>query len=289
VATSGDVNGDGYTDVIVGAPYYDNGHGAEGRAYVYHGSASGLSTTPAWTAESNQGNARLGSVATAGDVNGDGYADVIIGAYFYFAGQTREGAAFVYHGSATGLGPDGTPQNADWWVESNQYDAQLGGSVGTAGDVNGDGYADVIVGASLYDGAQTDGGVAFVYYGSATGLGLDGTRPAGNPANADWADEGDQEEGQFGFSVATAGDVNGDGFADVIAGTPYYDVLRSPYVNSDAGQASVYHGSPTGLSTDVAWDQQGDYAETWRFGSSVATAGDVNANIGRFQKPLDKC
>ena len=282
VATAGDVNGDGYTDVIVGAPYYDNGHGAEGRAYVYHGSAAGLSTT-AWTAESNQGNARLGSVATAGDVNGDGYADVIIGAYFYFAGQTREGAAFVYHGSATGLDlngtrTSGTPQNADWWVESNQYDAQLGGSVGTAGDVNGDGYADVIVGASLYDGAQTDGGAAFVYHGSATGLGLDGTRPAGNPSNADWADEGDQEEGKLGFSVATAGDVNGDGFADVVAGTPYYDVLRPPYVNSDAGQASVYHGSPMGLSTDAAWDQQGDYAETWRLGSSVATAGDVNGD-----------
>jgi len=284
VATAGDVNGDGYSDVIIGAPYYDNGQGNEGRIYVYHGSTNGLSATgPNWTAESNQSNARLGSVATAGDVNGDGYADVVVGAYFYFAGQTREGAAFVYHGSATGLNlggtrSSGTPDNADWRGESDQYDAQLGGSVGTAGDVNGDGYADVIVGAYLYDGAQTDGGAAFVYHGSATGLDLDGTRPRGNPVNADWADAGDQEDGGFGFSVATAGDVNGDGCTDVIVGMPYYDVSQPPFGNTDAGLASAYYGSPAGLAPDAAWDQQGDYAATWRFGSSVATAGDVNGD-----------
>jgi hypothetical protein len=77
------VNGDGYADVIVGAPYYDNGETDEGRAYVYHGSSSGLSATANWTAESNQASAYFGySVSTAGDVNGDGYADVIVGAFY---------------------------------------------------------------------------------------------------------------------------------------------------------------------------------------------------------------
>jgi hypothetical protein len=98
------VNGDGYADVIVGAPYYDNGETDEGRAYVYHGSAAGLSTAPNWIAESNQANALFGvSVGTAGDVNGDGYADVIVGAYEYDNGEDNEGRAYLYNGSAGGL------------------------------------------------------------------------------------------------------------------------------------------------------------------------------------------
>ncbi len=75
------MNGDGFADVIVGAPDYDNGHEDEGRAFVYHGSAIGLSPTPAWTAEAEQVSSNFGgSVASAGDVNGDGYSDVIVGA-----------------------------------------------------------------------------------------------------------------------------------------------------------------------------------------------------------------
>jgi hypothetical protein len=88
VASAGDVNGDGYSDVIVGAYQFDNGETDEGRAFVYHGSASGLSTTPNWTAESNQAGAFFGaSVASAGDVNGDGFSDVIVGAPLFDNGQ----------------------------------------------------------------------------------------------------------------------------------------------------------------------------------------------------------
>lgn len=100
VSTAGDVNGDGYSDVIVGAWGYDNGETDEGRAYVYHGSAAGLSATPGWTAESDQASAYFGQfVATAGDVNGDGYSDVIVGAYRYDNGETNEGRAFMYYGN----------------------------------------------------------------------------------------------------------------------------------------------------------------------------------------------
>ena len=104
VATAGDVDGDGYSDVVVGAPSYDNGQADEGRAYVYRGSAAGLSATPAWTAESDQASAFFGLwVSTAGDVNGDGYSDVIVGAPCYDNGQADEGRAYVYHGSAAGV------------------------------------------------------------------------------------------------------------------------------------------------------------------------------------------
>ncbi len=208
VATAGDVNGDGYADVIIGAYFFSNGESYEGRAFVYLGGASGLSPTPAWTAESNQANAYFGnSVASAGDVNGDGYDDVIVGAYFFSNGETYEGRAFVYLGGASGLSP--TPA---WTAEANQANAKFGTSVATAGDVNGDGYSDVIVGAPDFSNGETFEGRAFVYLGGASGL---------SPTPA-WTGESDKGDARFGFSVATAGDVNGDGLSDVIIGAPYF-------------------------------------------------------------------
>ncbi len=165
-SSAGDVNGDGYSDVIVGAYYYDNGQTDEGAAFIYHGSSSGLSTTAASQLESNQANAYFGtSVASAGDVNGDGYSDVIVGAYLYDNGQTDEGAAFIYHGSSSGLSTTAASQ-----LESNQASAYFGSSVSSAGDVNGDGYSDVIVGAYYYDNGQSNEGAAFIYHGSSSGL-----------------------------------------------------------------------------------------------------------------------
>ncbi len=166
VSSAGDVNGDGYGDVLVGAPYYDNGQADEGRALLFHGSATGLSTTPAWSGEGNQASALFGySADSAGDVNGDVYGDVVVGAPAYDNGQTNEGAAFVYYGSVSGL--SATP---DWTGESNQATANYGNSVSSAGDVNGDGYGDLVVGAPYYDGGQTNEGRAFLYLGSASGL-----------------------------------------------------------------------------------------------------------------------
>ena len=110
-----------------------------------------LASTPAWTAESDQASANFGfSVSAAGDVNGDGYGDVIVGAYAYDNGELGEGRAFVYLGSAFGL--SAAPS---WTAESDQAAANLGFSVSAAGDVNGDGYGDVIVGAPYYDPKAT--------------------------------------------------------------------------------------------------------------------------------------
>src|SRR5262249_31359115 len=150
-----------------------------------------LRVHPTWKVEGDQAGAQFGfSVGTAGDVNGDGYDDVIVGAFYYDNGQTNEGRAFVYHGSASGLST--TP---DWTAESDQNFAQFGSSVGTAGDVNGDGYDDVIVGAEIYDNGQFDEGRAFVYHGSASGLSL----------TPNWTAESDQGSAWFGSSVGTAG------------------------------------------------------------------------------------
>jgi len=257
VACAGDVNGDGYDDLIVGAPGYTNGQASEGRAFVYHGTASGVSTAVAWSAEGNKAQASFGwSVSGAGDVNGDGYGDVIVGAYGYTNGQDAEGRAYVYLGSSSGLGS--TP----WTAESNQAVASFGWSVAGAGDTNNDGFSDVIIGANLYDNGQSNEGRAFVYLGSATGLG----------SSAAWSAESNQVSANFGGSVASAGDVNGDGFSDVIVGADGFD-----HDEFDEGRAFVYHGSASGLGTSAAWTIEPNVS-FWQLGSAVASAGDVDGD-----------
>ena len=255
---AGDVNGDGYADVIIGAPGLSNGQAYEGRAYLYLGSPSGLSATASWTAESDQDNARLGwSVGTAGDVNGDGYADVIVGANYYDDGQVDEGAAFVYLGSA-----DGLAASPVWSAEGDQAGAEFGTKVATAGDMDGDGYADVIVGAPKLDFSGVDAGVAFVYAGG----------PGGPATAATWSFYDAQAGSRLGYSVGTAGDVNGDGFNDAIAGAYLYQ-------NGQPGEgaAFVYNGTGRGLDvltpTTVLGPQGSDL-----FGAAVASAGDVNGD-----------
>jgi hypothetical protein len=259
VSSAGDVNGDGYSDVIVGAYGYDNGQNGEGRAYVYHGSPLLPSGSPNWTVESNQADASLGiSVSSAGDVNGDGYSDVIVGATGYDDGQMDEGAAFVYNGSPSGL--SGSPS----WsaAETDQAFAWFGGSVSSAGDVNGDGYSDVIVGARGFDDGGANRGVAFVYQGSPTGL----------SASSDWTAEPDQAGAEFGISVSSAGDVNGDGYSDVIVGAHLYDKGEN-----NEGAVFVYNGSPSGLDSFPNWTAESNQADS-RFGASVSSAGDVNGD-----------
>lgn len=264
VASAGDVNGDGFDDLLVGAYLFDNGQSNEGQVQLFLGSASGPGATPAWTAESDQANAEMGnSVASAGDVNGDGYADIVVGAHKYTSGQTQEGRAFVWYGSASGLGDSGTPANADWSAEGDQASAAFGYSVATAGDVNGDGYSDVAIGARAYDNGQTDEGRAVVYLGSATGL----------ATTFAWTAEGDQTGAAlFGTCVATAGDINGDGYSDLLVGADGYDNGQF-----NEGRAFLYTGSASGLSPAAAWTAESDQSDA-NLGYSVATAGDVNGD-----------
>ncbi|KAA0993119.1 FG-GAP-like repeat-containing protein [Dyadobacter aurulentus] len=257
VGMAGDVNGDGYSDVLVCAWTYDKGQTNEGVVFLYHGSAAGLNANTPVIIEANQAEAMMGFCASgAGDVNGDGYSDILIGARHYDKGQTDEGAVFVYHGSALGVNPN----NAATILESNQANAYLGHSASTAGDVNGDGYSDIIAGAIMYDKGQINEGAAFVHYGSAQGV---------NPVAAITL-ESNQAEAQFGYSTASAGDLNGDGYSDVIVGAMYYDKGQS-----NEGAAFVYHGGKNGFfsSSTLESDQAGA-----QFGCSVASAGDVNGD-----------
>ncbi|MBI5709823.1 MAG: FG-GAP repeat protein [Candidatus Eisenbacteria bacterium] len=256
---AGDVNGDGYDDVVIGAAFYSHGEAGEGAAFLYLGSPTGLSAEPAWMAEGNQAGASFGACAqAAGDVNGDGYADVILGAWLYDHGEADEGAAFVYLGSDSGLAD--TPA---WTGESDSPGAVYGYFATTAGDVNGDGYDDIVVGARRFSGnGLSREGRVYVYHGSPTG-------PSPAP---DWVHDGGQAGGEFGNSPAAAGDVNGDGYDDLIVNAFRYD-----HPEKDEGMAYLFLGSASGLASTPTWTAEGNQAYGY-FGYHVDAAGDVNGD-----------
>ena len=145
-----------------------------GRAYVYYGSAGGLGISAGWTSFGGSANEKMGSaLGTMGDADGDGYADIVVGAYGY---NSMAGKADIYHGSASGL-----PGSPTWTAYGESAGDQFGDTVGAAGDVNGDGYTDLIAGAWGFNTpGAADAGRAYVYHGSAAmwPTALAGTLPA---------------------------------------------------------------------------------------------------------------
>jgi hypothetical protein len=254
VAGAGDVNGDGYDDVIVGAHLNDAGGEDAGRAYVYFGGVS-LNSTPDLIMTGAALYDRFGqAVGTAGDLNGDGYSDLVVGAYMNDAGGADAGRAYVYYGGAS-------PNNVADLIITGAPGDELGASVGTAGDVNRDGYDDLVIGAPLFDGwAGANSGAAYVYCGSAS-----------PNAVADVVLHGRVGADDFGNSVGTAGDVNGDGYDDLVVGA-YYSYAGGAH----SGQAYVYYGgAPPDTTPDVT--MTGEAANNF-LGHAVGTAGDVNGD-----------
>jgi hypothetical protein len=248
VAGAGDVNGDGFGDVIVSG--FQNAWGADGGVFVFLGSANGLAVTPATVlpgaVDAGGGGLEFNSsVSNAGDVNGDGYADIFVGACV-----SRDNSC-VYLGSAGGV----ALTSATVLVVPGS-DTGVGAS---AGDVNGDGYGDVVLSATrLTSGVNSVG----VYLGGAGGL---ATAPAVAPSESQNAVDG------FGLAVASAGDVNGDGFADVVVGAPVGTPSTAP---DDTGSAYVYLGSATGLGAAPAVALVGVEGENGHFGNAVFGASN---------------
>ncbi len=273
---SGDFNGDTYDDVISGAFCYANPEVMEGMVFVWYGSSDGPNngtpgdpTNADWKAESNLVFGQIGFSVSSGDFNGDTYDDILIGARYTEDGENNEGMIFVWYGSASGLGDNGTPANADWKAESNQIDAYLGEYSVCSGDFNGDTYDDVIAAAGSYDNPEENEGMIFVWYGSASGLGDNGT-----PANAGWKAESNQASASL--STVSSGDFNGDTYDDVVAGARHYN-----NGNNYEGMVFVWYGSETGLGpdgdpTNADWKAESNLEEVY-LGYSVGS-GDFNGD-----------
>ncbi len=242
-SSAGDVNHDGYGDLLVGAMKFNGRYHWGGKAYLFLGSANGLAPLPAWTSEyplpvdlgkEGDGAQFFGfGLGPAGDVNGDGVDDFLIGAWHATHGDFNEGAAFLYLGSTNTIA-----QVSAWRVEGGWPRTYLGASVSSAGDLNGDGFGDVLIGVPYASHEAKEEGVVAVFYGSKAGL---GSEPA-------WTFDGDRTNGHLGEFVSSAGDVNGDGVPDLLlAGTEH------PEADEPFTRVVVVYGQRGGLTGSSNW------------------------------------
>jgi hypothetical protein len=294
VSDAGDVNGDGLDDIIVSAGGVDPNGLYSGASYVIFGRSTADSATFDLSALDGSNGFRISgeaagdsageSVSSAGDINDDGFADVIVGASGASANGSKPGAAYVIFGQEAGFAADIALGSLDGIVGfkiNGEADGHaFGTSVSGAGDVNGDGYADLIVGAPDYSSPDGDYvGASYILFGKETAFeaavntttltGVSGFKIVGEVAYD-----------SAGSVVSGAGDVNGDGFDDVLIGasaaSPHGDYSGASYVVfGKAGFSSelrlkTLHGDN---GFQISGAHAGDYS-----GTSVSGIGDVNGD-----------
>ncbi|MEB3265732.1 MAG: Ig-like domain-containing protein, partial [Cyanobacteriota bacterium] len=299
VASAGDVNGDGLADLIVGAYKSDPSSGTDaGRTYVVFGTTSSAAVELSTIAGGTGGFVINGqcnidrsgvSVASAGDVNGDGLADLIVGAYRSDPSAVMEaGRSYVVFGKTTTAAVQLStiaPGSGSGFVINGQCAADYSGvSVASAGDVNGDGLADLIVGANKADpSSRANAGRSYVVFGKTTSTAVELSTIALGSGSG-FVINGQCAADFSGFSVASAGDVNGDGLADLIVGARYGDPNTSTLNN--AGRSYVVFGKTTSAAVELSTIASGSgsgfvingQGASDQSGFSVASAGDVNGD-----------
>ena len=300
VSAAGDVNADGFDDLIMSAPFGVGpmNEALAGDTYVFFGSASLPSVITANSANVTiygaEAQDRSGiSVRGAGDVNGDGYDDMVIGAHLADAAGNAKSAAgesyVIYGGASMPATIDlATLGTAGITIYGSGASDQLGLSVSGAGDVNGDGFADVILGAGNADTTspiRSTGGESYVIFG---GTALPATIDLAVPASTFITILGEQGGDFAGYTVSGGGDVNGDGFDDVLINAPGGDgPIWGTRLN--AGDSYVVFGSaslpPTidllTLGTagiTIFGADSGDAGIDVNTGGFISNAGDLNAD-----------
>ena len=209
VAGVGDVQGDGWSDFVVGEPFADVQDLDQGRVLLFSGSATGPSIEPAWTEPGDEPGLAWGSVlAPAGDTNGDGRADLLVGLPLADWHEHEDSGRVVLF-----LGGAAEPIAQDWPLRGYGGDARVGASLGTVGDADGDGYTDFVVGEPGYRFEASETGRVRLYHGSGVG-------PEPDPEDSGvWETVGPAGDGDLGTVAGAAGDVDGDGFDDLLVVT----------------------------------------------------------------------
>lgn len=282
VASAGDINGDGFGDVLLGAAQGRNAMMvATGSVTVVFGSAMGL-RDPQQLFGAADGDAFGAAVSAAGDVNGDGYGDVVVGAPQASAPAAAAGRAYVFFGGPTGL------QSSPALVLSGTRSmGHFGAALTGAHDVNGDGRPDLVVAApDMDDPLEGESAVGWVAYfeGAAGGLPMLPTRTWTRVERA-----GEVAGGyRLGVSVARPGDVNGDGFGDLVFGADDDRVKRDVLVVRGAmsGASMVFDRvSPVspearrvGASVDLG-DANGDGFDDLVFANNSTTSSGLVAQL----------
>ena len=297
VSGAGDINGDGFGDVVIGVTSSDPAlDGNAGRAYIVFGKSAGTAVNLATIAATGSGfvvngNADdlfSGRVAAAGDVNGDGTGDVLVGPWNDTT--VTAGSVYLVFGKRTPTPLDLATIDAGGsgsggFVINGSIDMS-DGSVAAVGDVNGDGLADLMIGLP-HDGTTASGaeaGRSYVIFGKSSATAVNLTTIAAGSGG--FVITGEQPGDLSGWSVAAAGDVNGDGLADMIIGAPG----AVPDAGIDAGISYVVFGRSATTAVnladvalaDVALGKGGFAINSGNAGelsgSSVAAAGDLNGD-----------
>jgi hypothetical protein len=231
---AGNVNNDNYFDLIVGAPKYDTLTKTNaGKVYIFTSSSSGVSSVNPITIDGRDSGEEAGSSVTSADFQQDGYWDITLGAPQYNSGAGRVQVYYTTDGTFGSI-PDHT------LIGSNEFGTSL-----TSGDFNGDTYPELIVGNHNHPN-----GKIVIYSSSPGGLSASGSSIEGQSAGS-W----------FGYSVAYAGDIDQDGYGDLIVGAPF---------SESTGQVFIYYGSDTGISSQT-YKLLGEGASGDRFGTSVSS------------------
>ncbi len=300
VSSAGDINGDGIDDLIIGALGASPNGYQSGQSYVVFGSQGGfddqlnlsiLNGTNGFALNGiNKYDLSGASVSSAGDINGDGIDDLIIGAPGASLNGNESGQSYVVFGSQGGFdaqfnlstlnGTNGFAINGIG-INANVYDFSgdsSGGSVSSAGDINGDGIDDLIIGASLADPNRFNSGQSYVVFGSQGGFSAQLNLSTLNGTNG-FAINGVNGGEYSGRSVSSAGDINGDGIDDLIIGAS----RTNP--NANSGKSYVVFGSQGGFSAQFNLSTlNGTNGFTINgiissgSGISVSSAGDINGD-----------
>ncbi|MHC5736640.1 hypothetical protein [Nostoc sp.] len=294
VSSAGDINGDGIDDLIIGASGADPNGSSSGQSYVVFGSKEGfdaqlnLSTLNGTNGFAINGintyDASGRSVSSAGDINGDGIDDLIIGAYNAFPNGIQSGQSYVVFGSKEGFNAQlnlSTLNGTNGFAINgiNTYDAS-GLPVSSAGDINGDGIDDLIIGAPGADLNGNSSGQSYVVFGSKEGFDAQLNLSTLNGTNG-FAINGINPGDFSGLSVSSAGDINGDGIDDLIIGASNADPN-----GSSSGQSYVVFGNKGGFAASLdlsTLNRTSGFAINGinpgdESGTRVSSAGDINGD-----------